>query len=261
MTFLVPGLDIEEKGRVALEALWESVGGEERFRRHRGEVPAGRPTRPGEQRRSSGAPLGDRQRPRSREGGAELQPGGGRACTGLLPGVCDDRPARGLRAIRRVLADLGSFGVGRSEGGRARRAGDRRQTAVSQACAATATSHGRTGPARAGPDTSSPARVNFGRQVGGQGRQRQPRRVGVHRGRVCRLDAFLTVERLRRLIPETGGLEVERFAFPNLAALNFVIHGLLGEGVASSTRLDPQAKTLGEYLRAKLVDIPQALLG
>ena len=49
-------------------------------------------------------------------------------------------------------------------------------------------------------------------------------------------------------------------AFPNIAALNFVIHGLLGEGVASSTRLDPQAKTLGEYLRAKLVDIPEALL-
>ncbi len=74
------------------------------------------------------------------------------------------------------------------------------------------------------------------------------------------LEAFLTVEQLRRLMPETEGLEVERHAFPNIAALNFVIHGLLGEGVASSTRLDPQAKTLGEYLRAKLVDIPEQLL-
>jgi hypothetical protein len=47
---------------------------------------------------------------------------------------------------------------------------------------------------------------------------------------------------------------------PNLLALNFVVHGLLGEGVASSTRPDPQAKSLGEYLRSRLVDMPVALL-
>jgi hypothetical protein len=29
------------------------------------------------------------------------------------------------------------------------------------------------------------------------------------------------------------------------------VHGLLGEGVASSTRFDPQAKGLGEYLRSR----------
>ncbi len=75
------------------------------------------------------------------------------------------------------------------------------------------------------------------------------------------LEAFLTVDRLRLLMPETAGLVVERHAFPNIAALNFVIHGLLGEGVASSTRLDPQAKTLGEYLRAKVVEVPESLLG
>ena len=75
------------------------------------------------------------------------------------------------------------------------------------------------------------------------------------------LEAFLTVDRLRDLMPETAGLVVERHAFPNIAALNFVIHGLLGDGVASSTRLDPQAKTLGEYLRAKVVEVPVSLLG
>jgi hypothetical protein len=70
----------------------------------------------------------------------------------------------------------------------------------------------------------------------------------------------LTVERLRELLPETAGLEVRRFQLPNLLALNFVVVGLLGEGVASSVRADPQAKGLGEHLRSRLVDVPEALL-
>ena len=74
------------------------------------------------------------------------------------------------------------------------------------------------------------------------------------------LDWFLTTERLQNLMPETAELTVRRYALPNISALNFVIEGLLGEGVASSVRLDPQAKSLGEYLRAKLVDIPQSLI-
>jgi len=74
------------------------------------------------------------------------------------------------------------------------------------------------------------------------------------------LHDYLTVERLQQLMPETKELEVERFDFAGIRALNFVIHGLLGEGVASSTRMDPQAKALGEYLRAKHVDVPVALL-
>ncbi|HEV3282062.1 MAG TPA: acyclic terpene utilization AtuA family protein [Acidimicrobiales bacterium] len=74
------------------------------------------------------------------------------------------------------------------------------------------------------------------------------------------LDSFLTIEQFRRLLPEADGLEVRRFEFPNLSAVNFVVVGLLGEGVASSTRPDPQAKGLGEYLRSRLVDIPVELL-
>lgn len=70
---------------------------------------------------------------------------------------------------------------------------------------------------------------------------------------------FLTVERLKQLLPECRELAVERYPLPNLLAINFVVKGLLGEGVASSTRSDPQAKTLGEYLRAKQVDLPAAL--
>ncbi|MHA6796251.1 acyclic terpene utilization AtuA family protein [Pseudonocardia bannensis] len=76
------------------------------------------------------------------------------------------------------------------------------------------------------------------------------------------MSGYLTVDRLRGLLgPEAAGLEIERFELPNLRALNVVVHGLLGEGVASSTRPDPQAKGLGEYLRSRLVDVPIALLG
>lgn len=72
---------------------------------------------------------------------------------------------------------------------------------------------------------------------------------------------YLTVDRVRGLLgPEAAGLAIERFELPNLRALNVVVHGLLGEGVASSTRPDPQAKGLGEYLRSRLVEIPESLL-
>nr|BFE60256.1 DUF1446 domain-containing protein [Dactylosporangium thailandense] len=74
------------------------------------------------------------------------------------------------------------------------------------------------------------------------------------------LSGYLTVDRLKALMPETHGLEVERFDLPRIRSLNFVIHGLLGEGVASSGRMDPQAKSLGEYLRAKHVEVPVELL-
>ena len=74
------------------------------------------------------------------------------------------------------------------------------------------------------------------------------------------LRGFLTDERLKRLLPECAGLPVTRHELPNLRALNFVIEGLLGEGVAASTRFDPQAKALGEWLRSRVVSIPDAVL-
>ncbi len=63
-----------------------------------------------------------------------------------------------------------------------------------------------------------------------------------------------------RCCPRRATLEVDRYELPNLLALNFVVKGLLGDGVAASLRSDPQAKSLGEYLRAKVVPIPVALL-
>jgi hypothetical protein len=75
------------------------------------------------------------------------------------------------------------------------------------------------------------------------------------------LAGFLTVNELQRLLPETASLPITRHLLPNLRALNFVIDGLLGEGVASNARHDPQAKALGEWLRSRVVEIPEAILG
>ncbi|MGW7204909.1 acyclic terpene utilization AtuA family protein [Streptomyces sp. NPDC054837] len=70
----------------------------------------------------------------------------------------------------------------------------------------------------------------------------------------------LTVDRFRELLPETAGLPVTRHALPGLRALNFVVEGILGAGVAAQHRFDPQAKALGEWLRSRHLDIPEELL-
>ncbi|PSJ24236.1 exopolyphosphatase [Streptosporangium nondiastaticum] len=70
----------------------------------------------------------------------------------------------------------------------------------------------------------------------------------------------LTGSRFRQLLPEVARLPVARHAYPGLRALNFTIDGLLGAGVASQARFDPQAKALGEWLRSRHLDIPEVLL-
>jgi hypothetical protein len=70
----------------------------------------------------------------------------------------------------------------------------------------------------------------------------------------------LTTDTFRSLLPESRDLNVVRHVLPDLRALNFVVEGILGEGVASQTRFDPQAKALGEWLRSRHLDIPEVLL-
>ncbi len=74
------------------------------------------------------------------------------------------------------------------------------------------------------------------------------------------LAANLTVEQVRELLPETANLPITRTELPNLRAVNLVVDGLLGRGVADQVRFDPQAKGLGEWLRSRCVDVPEALL-
>jgi hypothetical protein len=70
----------------------------------------------------------------------------------------------------------------------------------------------------------------------------------------------LTIESFTTLLPEVVAFEVERHPLPNLRAVNFVVHGILGWGVASNLRLDTQAKGLGELLRSRSVDVSSLLV-
>ena len=74
------------------------------------------------------------------------------------------------------------------------------------------------------------------------------------------LRSLLTAEELHRLMPEAEGLEIVRHEFPSLRAVHFVLRGLLGTGGSSNLRVDPIAKAVGEFLRARLVDVPEELL-
>jgi hypothetical protein len=78
--------------------------------------------------------------------------------------------------------------------------------------------------------------------------------------RAAWLLGFLTPDRVRELLPEAAELDVEVHPLPNLGAVNVVLRGLLGEGVAASSRFDPQAKAVGEWLRSRYVEVPEPLL-
>jgi hypothetical protein len=74
------------------------------------------------------------------------------------------------------------------------------------------------------------------------------------------LHEYLTVDEFKRLLPDMARYPIERHDLPNLRALNFYIRGLLGEGAAANHRIDKQAKSLGEYLRARIITVPAALV-
>ncbi len=121
-------------------------------------------------------------------------------------------------------------------------------------------------PPAAGPwrGHGATVRAPFGRLVGARsGDKGGDANLGVwvRTDRAYRwLEDWLTVPRLRELVPEAAGITVTRHPLPNLRAINFVLEGYLDDGVASSVQMDPQAKALGEYLRARLVEIPEELL-
>ena len=71
---------------------------------------------------------------------------------------------------------------------------------------------------------------------------------------------FLTVERIKELMPDLNKYKIERFELPNIYSLNFYIHDILQDGVSSNNRKDSQAKSLGEYLRAKKILVPKEIV-
>jgi hypothetical protein len=108
-----------------------------------------------------------------------------------------------------------------------------------------------------------PRRIAFGRLYGTRsGDKGGCANVGVW----ARTDAayaflyeYLSVDRLKELLPDMAPFAIDRYEMPNLRALNFYIHGVLGDGVSSSTRIDGQAKSLGEYLRSRSIEVPDVL--
>jgi hypothetical protein len=260
MTFILTGLDIEEKARLAEQTLWELVGGKERFAETHVSL-----------RR------GDRADPPSNE----------QAFAFLNIAVKDPDPEKVGRAFsgKAVEMALASYPGFTTTGppGRESQFGVYWPTLVPadavehrvviddavvpipptaipprfHAPSAPAPTHGEVA---GGPSREAPLGTICGTRSGDKGGNANlgvwVRSTDAYRW----LDHFLSVERLRQLLPETRELAVDRFAFPNLLAINFVLKGLLGDGVAASLRSDPQAKSLGEYLRAKLVPLPLSLL-
>ena len=72
----------------------------------------------------------------------------------------------------------------------------------------------------------------------------------------------MTSKRLKELLGDDWSekYSVERCEFENLMAVHFVVRGILQEGVSSSSILDGFGKSFGEFIRARYVDVPKALL-
>ncbi|GAA1436293.1 DUF1446 domain-containing protein [Streptomyces thermospinosisporus] len=115
-------------------------------------------------------------------------------------------------------------------------------------------------PLPAGPTRRAPLGVVAGARSGDKGGNANVGVWAVSDPAWRWLAHHLTAERFRELIPEAAGLPVTRHVLPNLRALNFVVEGILGAGVAAQHRFDPQAKALGEWLRSRHLDIPEVLL-
>lgn len=122
----------------------------------------------------------------------------------------------------------------------------------------------RVGPRHAPPPGGATVRVPLGRifatRAGDKGGNANLGVWGRTPEEYAFLESFLTAERLVALLKDLAPYPVERYEFPNLYGLNFYIRDLLGDGVSASSRMDPQAKTLGEYLRARVIDAPRCLV-
>jgi hypothetical protein len=260
MTFVLAGLEIEAKARLAEETLWHLVGGREQFAET-----------------SVSLRRGDRPDPASNE----------EAFAYLTIAVKDPDPKKVGRAfsgaaVEMALASYPGFTMTGLPGRESQfgvywpalvpaEAVEQRvvigdetlpvePTEIPSGFAAPLSAPGVAGELPRGPAREAPLGALCGARSGDKGGNAN---LGVWvrtPEAYLWLEEFLSVERLRELLPETRELAIDRFALPNLLAFNFVVKGLLGDGVAASLRSDPQAKSLGEYLRAKLVPIPESLL-
>jgi hypothetical protein len=260
MTFVLAGLDIEEKAKLAEDTLWKLVGGRERFAETRATLRRGDRPDPDSNEDAFAYLTMSVKDPDAQKVGRAFSSKIVEMALASYPGFFMTSPPSGESQIgvywptlvpsaaveQRLVIGEGSVPIPHV---------DPPATFATPAAPAVALPAAPTGPTRDLPlGTICGARSG---DKGGNGN------VGlwVRTPAAYRwLADYLTVARLRELMSEARELEVDRFELPNLLALNFVVKGLLGDGVAASLRSDPQAKSLGEYLRAKVVPIPTALL-
>ncbi|MBU2547838.1 MAG: DUF1446 domain-containing protein [Proteobacteria bacterium] len=259
MTLVLTGLDIEEKARIFEETLFDSLGGRDTFAQV--DVQLTRPDRPDPQSNDEAwayMKISVMDPDKNKVGRlfsskfvelalanipgftATSPPGGGDPAIVHWPALVSNR------LIEQTVTLNGErFTVGPPE---------------SRASAALDPPDKASPAAPSGPTVKAPLGRAFAARSGDKGGNAN---MGVwHKTPegYAFLRDFLTVDRLKTLLADLAPYEIERYELPNLKAVNFYIKGLLGEGVAASTRNDPQAKTLGEYLRARIVDMPQSIV-
>jgi len=266
MTFVLTGLDIEAKADLVQRSLWESLGGAGTFADH--DVRLIRTDQPdastNEQasaqlritvKSSDPETVGRRFSNRATEMALASYPGF------YLTSPPGEATAYGVYWPTLVARHTVDEVVVHHDGRRASIGPPPRTTAPPSPSAREA---GATETDDVGPAPGETRRVPLGTIIGARsGDKGGNANVGLwarDAAGFAWLRTELTVDRFRHLLPEAAAVAVDRYELPNLLALNFVVHGLLGEGVASSTRPDAQAKSLGEYLRSRLVDIPDNVL-
>ncbi len=263
MTLVITGLDVEAKAAFAEQQLFDILGGSDRFAEV--DVRLLRFDRPDAPANDAGdrAPAGHGEGPGPEEGRARVL----RRCDAAGAGRV--RRASTRRRRRRRSRCSASTGRPRCRARPSPRpscsrtgSGGRSRTPRRGEQPATPAPPEPSEPSRtAGPTQRLPLGTVCGARSGDKGGNANiglwTRDDAAH----AWLRGFLTPDRVRELLgPETADLDVEVFDLPNLRAVNVLVHGILGDGVASAVRPDPQAKGLGEYLRSRVVDVPEALL-
>ncbi len=240
MTFVLTGLDIEEKADLTVRSLTEAVGGADRFAEFDARlIRSDKPDADGQRRgHRPAAHHGQGRRPRT--GGPELLQRGHRAGPGRLPRPPSHRAAGRGRGLRGVLAGPGAGRAGGARRGARRRATgrgaphrlpgrrpvrDRRRHARSRPVARRHRGT-RPGPrprppsrppSRPGPSRRLPLGTIIGARSGDKGGNANVGLWARSADAWTWLRSFLTIEQFRALLPEADDLEVRRFEFPNLS--------------------------------------------
>jgi hypothetical protein len=260
MTFVLAGLDIEEKATLAEDTLWKLVGGRERFAETRATLRRGDRPDPGSNEEAFAYLTISVKDPDAQKVGRAFSGKVVEMALASYPGFFMTSPPSDASQIgvywptlvpsaaveQRLVIGEASILIPHVE--------------PPASFAKPATPTVALPAATSGPTRDVPLGTICGARSGDKGGNGNVG-VWVRTPAAYRwLADYLTVTRLRELLSEARELDVDRFELPNLLALNFVVKGLLGDGVAASLRSDPQAKSLGEYLRAKVVPVPVALL-